>query len=547
MKDVISKMIMFLTAILLSGSVISQVTNEGVPLSWDLENKNNTNAIEMQAIDFVQLAGEDRQNDLDKGIPYRFGHEFETNLGLDNSGVWDNLPNGDRIWRINILSQGAKTLNFVFDQYWLPIGAKVYLYSDDRQNMIGAYTNVMNQPEEKLGTWLVDGDNIWVEYLEPANVIGQGKLNIGTVVHGYRSITKSSVLNRDLNDSGDCNLDVDCTIGADFDPKKDLLKHSVALVIGVSSVCTGTLMNNTALDKAAYFIYANHCMFVAATASFRFNWISPTLVCAAAGTSTTSDFNTTSGATLLATARVSDYRFYRITGGLDPTWNLEWSGWDRTDVAPGYQVGIHHPSGDIMKVSRNNSGLIKETSGANPQDFWTISDQNDETGWEIGVTQPGSSGSGLFNPAGQLIGTLCCGTADCTGITNNGGSDSYGRFATSWTNGNLAQWLDPMGSGATTLLALSEELFIASETSLDNNLSIYPNPSTGIVNIRINGVSNNDLEYTVYSIDGRKVSSRNFSSNSIINMESQSNGIYFIIIIDNLTSNVVTKKVIIKK
>ncbi|MFT7628752.1 MAG: hypothetical protein ACI9OS_002416, partial [Ulvibacter sp.] len=79
------------------------------------------------------------------------------------------------------------------------------------------------------------------------------------------------------------------------------------------------------------------------------------------------------------------------------------------------------------------------------------------------------------------------------------------------------------------------------------NLSIYPNPSTGIVNIRINGVSNNDLEYTVYTIDGRKVSSRNFSSNSIINMESQSNGIYFIIIIDNLTSNVVTRKVIIKK
>ena len=76
--------------------------------------------------------------------------------------------------------------DFIFDQYWLPQGAKIYIYSDDRRDMVGAYTNVMNQPEEKLGTWMVDGDNIWIEYYEPANVIGKGKLNIGMVVHGLR-------------------------------------------------------------------------------------------------------------------------------------------------------------------------------------------------------------------------------------------------------------------------------------------------------------------------------------------------------------------------
>ena len=545
MKNITSKMTMLLIAILLCGSGIAQVTNEGIPLSWDLENKKNTNAIEMQAIDFVQLAEEDKLNDLNKGAAYRFGYEFETNFGLDNAGVWDNLPNGDRIWRINFTSQGANTLNFIFDQYWLPIGAKVYLYSDDRQTMIGAYTNVMNHPEEKLGTWLVDGDNIWIEYYEPANVIGQGKLNIGTVVHGYRSVTKASLLNKGLNDSGDCNLDVDCTIGADFDPKKDLLKHAVANIASGGFVCTGTLLNNTANDKAPYFIFANHCTFDPAVSAFRFNWISPNPICAATTPSTTSTFNTTSGATLLATAMESDYRLFRLTGGLDPTWDLEWAGWDATDVTPAYQVGIHHPAGDIMKVCRNNSGLVKETMGG--QVFWTISDQNGETGWEIGVTEGGSSGSGLFNPAGQLIGTLCCGTAACTGTTDNDGFDQYGRFATSYTNGMLAQWLDPTNSGVLTLLSLSEQILSVSETSLDNNLSIYPNPSTGIVNIRINGNSSNNFEYTIYTIDGRKVSNRNFTSDTIINMESQSNGIYFIKIKDNLTSNVVTKKVIIKK
>ena len=547
MKNITSKMTMLLIAMLLCGSVIAQVTNEGVPLSWDLENKNSTNAIEMQAIDFVKLVEEDRINDAAKSGPYRFGYEFGTNLGLDNAGVWDNLPNGDRIWRINILSQGANTLNFIFDQYWLPQGAKIYIYSDDRQDMVGAYTNVMNQPEEKLGTWMVDGDNIWIEYYEPANVIGKGKLNIGMVVHGYRSVTKASLLNRGLNTSGDCNHDVECSVGADFDPKKDLLKHAVAIVIQGGGECTGTLMNNTANDKTAYFISANHCMQDPVTSAFNFNWISPNPVCAATTPSTNSMVNTTSGAVRLATARQSDYDFWRITGGLDPTWNLEWSGWDATDAVPAYQVGIHHPDGDIMKVSRNDSGLIQQTAGANPQDFWTISDINGETGWELGVTEPGSSGSGLFNPAGQLIGTLCCGSAACNGLDDNGLDDNYGRFASSYTNGNLAQWLDPTNSGVMTLLTLSEELLSVSETSLENNLSIYHNPSTGIVTIRINGISSNDFEYTIYSIDGRKVSNRNFTSDTTINMESQSNGIYFIKIKDNLTSNVVTKKVIIKK
>jgi len=550
MRNVTSKTIMLLIAVFLCGSTIAQVTNEGTPESWTLVKKNTTRAIVMPSIDFVKLAEEDKINDLNKSSIYRFGYEIETNLGIDNAGVWDNLPNGDRIWRINISSQEANTLNFVFDQYWLPQGAKVYLYSDDRQNMIGAYTDVMNHPEEKLGTWLVDGDNIWIEYYEPANVIGQGKLNIGMVVHGYRSVTKASLLNRELNDSGDCHLDVDCSIGADFDPKKDLLKHSVAMVIEGGGRCTGTLLNNTALDKAPYFIFANHCTMDPAVTAYRFNWISPNPVCAATTPSTTSAFNTTSGATLLATANRSDYRLFRLTGGLDPAWNLEWAGWDRTDVAPPYQVGIHHPAGDIMKVSRNNSGLLKHTEpdmNGNDQDFWTISNINGETGWEIGVTEGGASGSGLFNPAGQLIGTLCCGTAACNGIVNDGGNDSYGRFAVSWANGNLGQWLDPMGTGATTILTLSEELLSVSETSLDNNLSVYPNPSTGIVNVRINENSSNSFEYTVYAIDGRTISNSNFTGTTTINMESQSNGIYFVKIKDNVTSNIVTKKVIIKK
>ena len=525
--------------------ITAQVTNEGKPYSWDLVNKKNTSVVQMPGFDRAAVDAEDVQNDIDKIGPYRFGYEFATNLGITNAGVWDNLPNGDRIWRINIASSGANTMNFIFDKYWLPKGAKLYIYSNDRKSLIGAYTDIMNHPEKKLGSWLVDGDNVWIEYFEPANVEGQGLLNIGTVVHGYRSASESSLQNRGLNDSGNCNLDVDCSIGADFDDKKDLLKHAVAVVLGGGGACSGTLLNNTSLDQEPYFIFANHCTFTPATTAFRFNWISPDPVCAATTNSTTSATNTTSGAELLATSSQSDYRFFRITGGINANWDIEWAGWDASDDEPDYTIGIHHPAIDIMKVCRNDTGLSKTTSGG--QIFWTITTAGG--GWEMGVTEGGSSGSGLFNQDGQLIGTLCCGLAACSGTSDNNQWDSYGRFAISYNNGGLAQWLDPTDSGVTSLRTYTEESILSvADVSLEDNFSIFPNPtSTGIINLRFDGSINTSFEYIVYGVDGKKITAGSFETTAELKMESQSNGIYFIKIKENTTGNEITKKVIIAK
>jgi len=543
MKNYFLKITLLLLAVTITTSLKAQVTNEGQPESWGLNNINTTSVIEMPSLDMTRISEEDAISDQDKGNPYRFGYEMNVNLGLDNAGVWDILPNGDRIWRINILSEGARTMNFIFDSYILPEGAKVYLYSDDQQSLIGAYTSVMNHPEEVLGTWLIDGDNIWIEYYEPANVAGQGKLNIGSVIHGYRSVTEASLMSRGLNDSGPCNLDVDCTIGDDFDAKKDLLKHAVGLVAQGGFVCTGTLMNNTALDKEPYFLFANHCTFNPASSTFRFNWISPNPVCATGANSTSSASNTTSGATLLSTNAQSDYRLFRITGGLNDSWDLEWSGWDATDNTPDYTIGIHHPAGDIMKVCRNDTGLIKQSSGG--QQFWTITGGG---GWEQGVTEGGSSGSGLFNDDGQLIGTLCCGGAACSGTNDNGQPDFYGRFATSYNNNNLAQWLDPTNSGVETLNTYSEESGLGFDTTtLNNNIKVYPNPSSGIVNLSVANNTNSDFEYTISTIQGRNITSGNFNGTTSINLENQSDGIYFIKIKDLASNSVTTKKVIIRR
>ena len=84
-------------------------------------------------------------------------------------GKWDVLENGDRIWRILISSPEALSLNFVFDNLFIPKGGSLYLYNNDKSDLLGAYTSDQNQEGGILGTWLVEGDSVWIEYFEPQN------------------------------------------------------------------------------------------------------------------------------------------------------------------------------------------------------------------------------------------------------------------------------------------------------------------------------------------------------------------------------------------
>ncbi len=529
----------------------AQVTNEGLPLSFSIQSKKSITPVLMKGFDLNKIKNEDAKNDIDKSIPWRFGYEFNVNLGLENSGVWDELPNGDRIWRINIISKGAKSLNFIFDTYKIPRGATIYVYNNDKSDVLGAYTNIFNRPDQMLGTWIVQGENVWVEYFEPASVAGKGKLNIGKVIHGYRSIADKRISQKRLGDSGDCNQDVDCSVGDDFDGLKERLKHAVGFIIMNNSVCTGTLINNTSNDKAPYFLTANHCNSGnEATWAFRFNWISPDPSCGTELSSPDATINqTTSGARRVASNSESDFRLLSLQGGLDESWDLEWAGWDRTDVAPSYSVGIHHPNGDIMKVCRENQELSKIktsiTGIPDPVETWQVNN------WDIGVTEGGSSGSALFDPKGRIVGQLSGGGAACSGTVDNNQSDFYGRFSISWDFGNtdatrLVDWLDPTNTSRSTLEVLSVEESGGNPPVPPEGevVSLYFNTTEAKVNIT--NTARGDLKYFIYDIAGRVVDSGMISrEKEQIDMSGVSSGMYFVYVENTSDGGSFTKKIII--
>ncbi len=558
------KLIACLYSVMIVGVCMGQITNQS-PRSSFVQQKSNITipVIEMPSFDLQKQLTEDVANDLQGGKPYRFGYEFEVDVDPSNSGIWQELPNGDSLWKITFTSKGALTLNFIFDVFELVEGQEVYVYNQDKSFVLGAYTSKMNNKYKSLGTWIADGDTITLEYYVPAHTSGQGKLHIGSVVHGYRSVPNFKTLEKGLNESRPCNLDVNCDVGEDFNALRDQLKKSVALILNNGiSWCTGTLINNTSNDRAPYLLTANHCAGEENLWSFRFNWVSSNTVCAQFEPSQDNGeenyYQVTGGAKVLAKNEESDVELIEILGGLDEEWDLEWAGWDRTDNFPEYVVSIHHPRGDLMKISRDDSPVEKKrqnSGGGTPfAETWDITVEGQ--GWELGVTEGGSSGGALFDQNGRIIGQLYGGSAACIGLFDNARSDFFGRFAISWSTGRtketrLAEWLDPTNKGCLVLNMLSEELEgknACDEIDVVNPATaaviLFPNPTTGTM-IAAN-TKNKEFEYVVVNMYGTRVLEGVLNAQQKnLDLSSVATGIYFVELKEMATGKITSDKIVV--
>ncbi len=432
------------------------VFTKAAPPSFDQKRMQAAPVSVMPLLDYQKIVQEDIK-EQSENKPYRFGMLQKANLTLDNAGVWTTLPNGDRIWRLKISAPNAQTINLNYRKFDLPKGGMLFVYSESKKEVLGPFTDQNEKSNGQFATGFIKGENCIVEYYEPANKKGQGIIEIGGVVHGYRSIRNEvNEMLRVFQSSGQCNYDVDCSIGNNW---ADQIK-SVGLIMTAnnSRFCTGALINNTGDDCHSYFLSANHCFANDAVGAvlndiFMFNYDSPSPACPGIPTTDGITTETVQGATVIAKAVDSDFCLLELTNNPLDFYDVYYSGWDRTDVAAVGAAGIHHPSGDVKKISIENATLISGNFSANTSNtHWEVPD------WDDGTTEPGSSGSPLYDLTNQrIIGQLHGGGAACSGTTNNGQPDQYGKIFHSWdqngtaNSARLAPWLDPGSTGAMTM------------------------------------------------------------------------------------------------
>lgn len=371
--------------------------------------------------------------------PQRFAVAADVALTLKNSGTWQTLRDG-RLWRLRLHSPGAVSHNLGITRFGMPPGAKLWIYDPGHKHVEGPYMARHRAYDGSLWTPVIEGNELVVEVFVP-NGVRLPNLEITKANQGYRGFDKGLP---GAGTEGTCENDVICPVGAPWAaiqiPAVGVYTHN-----GVAT-CSGTLLNNTALDGTPYFLSANHCN-VTNPASVVVYWNYESATCGTHGPGSTTDNQT--GAMFRAAYAPSDFLLLQLSSVPPSAYGVHYAGWESNGIAPSATVAIHHPAADVKAISFSNSTPMSTSYGSNTPN---PSGNHWRAVWNSGVTEPGSSGSCLFDATTKrCIGQLHGGPSACGGTSL---WDYYGKFSVSWNGGGtsstrLKNWLDPLNSGVT--------------------------------------------------------------------------------------------------
>lgn len=582
----------------IGGAVHAQISEGGLPWSvsrssegTDIQKVSKATFAEPNYAEYLKEDEEDAR--LGRAKPYRAAATVASDIDIVNAGTWTYLSDGSMIWRLDVEIPGAVALGLYYDKFNLPKGVSVFVTNANGRQILGAFTSNNNSEYDIFSSEEVQGEVSRIEINVASGVsVDDIKFHINKIYAFYRGVNEVNIFASDkttaakptIGESATCHINSVCAPGNETIFKKST--NAVVRISGGGGFCTGTLINNTSNTAGGacrqFMLTASHCdgensreNSHFAGHEFRFNY--QYVDCEGQGAV---NFQTRTGASFRArsnypsmptpeNALVADFMLLELTTAPPANADAYLAGWNRD---PGIwsnedydrYLGFHHPSGDVKKLSVGNSmeGSGNFNQSAVPNTHWNIS-------FQTGGISKGSSGSGLFDKDGLLIGDLSgSGPGECEG-KDYSTSGLYSKISYAWDNfydqnafpafagapSRLKDWLDPAGSAPMALGAAKYDCSDVSAISeLDNILNsainVYPNPSTtGKVNFKANFTEPTSLQITVVNLSGAVVKSfaiRNaLSGNFALDMSELANGMY---LIKFATSGATTsKKVLLNK
>lgn len=346
---------------------------------------------------------------------------------------WRQTAQGDRVATVAVESADARALRLALDVDSLPPGMVVRFHAEDNPNRVyGPYDrsslrNLSRFSKEGI-YWspIVHGESLAMELSVPADSDVRGvEMALPLVSHLVTS-PRDRFAFKDLGGIGSsesCNVDLHCENDSAWHTTGDSVAKYAFTESGSTYICTGTLLNDEQDSGTPYFLTANHCVADDTVAGTVVSyWLFERESCG--GSDPTSVIERSNGAQLLETGTATDYTLMELND--TPPGGAVYAGWTTaTDNVGSESTGIHHPSGDLKKIS---VGTIDGYSSVGGSENDSDADYIRMIWTESGTTEGGSSGSGLFNSSRKVVGTLTGGTAACEGSADNGEPDWYGRF-----------------------------------------------------------------------------------------------------------------------
>jgi hypothetical protein len=436
--------------------LMAQISEGGIPLGYEQHPfSKDHRMIELPTPDVEAARNEDRRTQ-DEILPYRIGLAIDVDIDVAREGRWKSAA-GRSYFSFGIRSEGAEGLILYYSRFSVPEGGRFFIYSGDGSQLIGAFTSANNPAGGHFATEVIRGDELILEYDPPAGSKDLPDIRIYQVHYVYQKI---DVLQKGL--SGPCEVNINCPEGQAWQNEKQGVAKIVLKAGQGTYLCTGTLINNVRQDSTPYLLTARHCGSTASLSDysqwvFHFNF--EALNCEDPPENPPS--STITGSSLLAQAPSgtnagSDFKLLLLNQKIPEQYNPYFAGWNRDGNASPFGVCIHHPRGDIKKISTYDTPLISAIYGQTSENpngyYWKVIWEQTESGH--GVTEGGSSGSAIFDNTGKIVGTLTGGFASCDEPLQ---PDYYGKFSYHWeSNGSpggaqLRPYLDPDNTGRLSL------------------------------------------------------------------------------------------------
>jgi len=323
-------------------------------------------------------------------------------------------------------------------------------FSDSAQYRITAYrpgdesraVSLLRKPSNSLDplqtvwTPITDGEAqvIVVERISEAS--NDWSVSVPIVSHFDKALYRTQDLDLgNFGASAPCQVNIACVYQvAPTAMQSGLVDANFAVALmaftksnGLSYYCTGTLLN-TASFPSPIFMTAFHCLSDAPSlASLTTIWFFNRVACQS-GSPNPATAQVAGGATSIFGSQALDAALVLLNQMPPPL--ATYTGWDASTMPPDtFILAMHHPRGDVKKASFGtelgiNASPIQFDIDLFPAGtFYVVS-------WQLGIVEPGSSGSGLlsFDPTTShfyLRGTLTGGDATCSA---SGATTYYARL-----------------------------------------------------------------------------------------------------------------------
>lgn len=551
------KLILFLIGFCAFTNVWAQLSTNEKPVSFGREaelrvSRRSANpSVTMPQLDNAKIA---RIEAARKERPELalFGYVHNVSYNLTNSGICYNLSNGDKLWKLNITCPEAKAVYFTYDKFWLPEGGKLFVYSKDKKQTLGAFTSRNNKGDREhlrgFATGVVNGGDVVLEYYQPKNVETEAVISINCIIRGYTPPGDDYGFNK----SSDCQVNVNCDEGYYWRGEQRAVARILMKGLDENDIdtiawyCTGSLISTSNPHGEPFLLTANHCLPLYKSAFLSqygdnilddalFYWNYETSGCER--DTIEPPVCSTTGAIIVANYAVYvDFALLRLTEDPKelPNYIPYYLGWDNSNQPGEAGVCIHHPKGDVKKISTVDftGGIISTTYKDNVSTSSTYDGDHWRVTWAQtihghGTTQEGSSGSPLFNANHKVIGQLHGGSSGCGDSIHS--QDWFGELCKSWigdisgqgtseTCHRLSCWLDSLGEVAHIRTETMEgTLYVSKPCSLTRNEYIYGNihiTETGRLTITSNIESSGVCPFIVDAggkliVDGGKLSNVN--------------------------------------